>query len=116
MLWDIYQQRKIWDNQATANEAKGKVDQQASTLAQLRGENDRLSLACQAMWEILRDHLDIKDDHLKAKILEVDSRDGVVDGKIGAQTIECKVCGNMTNTNRQTCVMCGAPVENASMF
>lgn len=77
---------------------------------------ERLTLACQAMWELLRDHSDISEDHLKAKILEIDARDGMVDGKIAQQIIDCPACGQKTGTRRGFCIFCGEPVKSDHVF
>lgn len=116
MIWNLYQQRQIWDAQQKTQQASNKVENQANTVSQLKRENERLTLACQSMWELLRDHLGFTDEHLEAKILEVDARDGQVDGKIGPQTVDCPSCGHKTNTMRETCLMCGAPVQSKHVF
>ena len=116
MLWDIYQQRQIWENENKAQEANNKVDRHVNSVGKLHRDNERLTLACQAMWELLRDHLGFTDEHLEAKILEVDGRDGRVDGKMAPQTLDCQACGHKTNSMRQTCVMCGAPVKKTNVF
>lgn len=68
------------------------------------------------MWELLRDHSDLTEDHLKAKILEVDARDGTVDGKIGHEIIDCPDCGQKTGTRRSFCVFCGHTIEDPHAF
>ena len=59
------------------------------------------------MWELLSEHLGFTDEHLKAKILEIDARDGVVDGKIGAEIVDCPHCGQKVSTMKPNCVYCG---------
>ena len=97
------------DAEAVANRQRVRVD---DALYQI----ERLTLACQAMWELLREHTDLTDDHLKAKILEIDARDGTVDGKIGHKVIDCPECGQKTNTRRARCVFCGASVQSDHLF
>ena len=46
----------------------------------LRQQVGRLTLASIAMAEILRDHLGISNETVEAKILEIDLRDGKIDG------------------------------------
>ncbi len=68
------------------------------------------------MWELLRDHSGLTESQLKSKIVEIDGRDGVTDGKIGTEVIACPHCGNKTGTRRLRCVFCGKPVKATHAF
>lgn len=82
----------------------------------LRRELDRLTLANQAMWELLRDHLGFSDEHLRAKITEIDGRDGTVDGKIGADLKTCPSCHRTSRMQTGNCVYCGEKVHGPHVF
>ena len=82
MIWEVYQQTKIAGAERTAERAMSKADRYAADIADVRRLVDRLTLACQAMWELLRDRSDLTEEDIEAKILEIDARDGRVDGKI----------------------------------
>lgn len=116
MIWEIYQQTKINQAKNTAQEAKTSADRQAYDIVSIHEKVDRLTLCCQAMWELLRDHSDLTEEHIDAKILEIDGRDGNIDGKISAQMIDCPACGRPTNTRRSMCVICGAPLSKIHKF
>ncbi|MEO0444712.1 MAG: hypothetical protein AAF191_01415 [Verrucomicrobiota bacterium] len=77
---------------------------------------NHLTLACQAMWELLRDTSEVSEKDLEEKILEVDARDGSVNGKIGNQVLVCGACGRNTNSRRKHCIMCGAPIDRPHQF
>ena len=77
---------------------------------------NRLSLLCQAMWEMLRERAEFTDDQLAAKVLEVDMRDGRGDGRIATQVHDCPSCGRKTNSKRSVCVICGAELPKAHAF
>lgn len=85
-------------------------------LGKLRTKVDRLSLSCQALWELVREHSDISEDDLINKIIEVDLRDGSRDGRIRSSAIECGNCSRNTSPNRDTCFWCGAPVDRPHLF
>jgi hypothetical protein len=85
-------------------------------LEQLERRVNRLSLLCQAMWEMLRERAECTDDQLAAKVLEVDLRDGRNDSRIDTQISECPSCGRNTNSRRSTCVICGAELPRAHAF
>lgn len=99
-----------------AGRAESSADRVFHEVNELRRHVDRLSLACQAMWELLRDRSGLTEGEIEAKILEIDARDGTVDGKMTVQTIPCPSCHRNTNTKRDICVMCGAPIERKHRF
>ncbi len=98
MFWDSYQQTRITGAERAAESAESKTDRYARTLDDLKGHVERLSLACQAMWELLLACSDLTEEDLEKKILEVDARDGCVDGKIGVQVLDCPSCGRKTSS------------------
>lgn len=79
-------------------------------LSHLGRRIDRLSLACQAMWELLREKAGVTEDELRDKILEVDLRDGSTDGRMASSIVECPHCKARTNSRRPTCIMCGLEI------
>jgi hypothetical protein len=116
MLWDVYQQARIAGAERTAESAESKVERSARTVEDLQRHVDRLSLACQALWELLRERSDLTEDDIERKMLEIDGRDGTVDGKIGVQALDCPSCGRKTSSKRNSCVMCGAPIKRPYPF
>ena len=101
------------DAQSTAPST---VNSHAADLLSINQKLERLSITCQAMWELLRDYSDLTEEHLVAKIIEIDSRDGSADGKISAQMINCHACGRPSNTRRSSCVICGAELIKPHKF
>ncbi len=99
-----------------AHRAQTKADRSAGEVSDLKQQVERLSLACQAMWELLRDYSGMSEEHIESKILEIDGRDGRVDGKIATLILTCTACGKPTNSKRQFCVLCGARVERPHQF
>ena len=112
IIWNIIQHRQISKARETAETASHKIDSLSARKDNNKQDVEELTLACQAMWELLRDHLGFTDEHLKAKILEVDARDGMVDGKIGAEVMDCPHCGQKTSTVRKNCVYCGNSITS----
>lgn len=93
-----------------------KPERYTDDMLQLRRHVDRLTLACQAMWELIRDRGLATEAELEEKVLEVDLRDGKADGRIASQVITCPSCGSNTNSRRTQCVMCGAPLKKEHLF
>ena len=101
---------------AGLNRANAKADRQGYKIDDLTYKVERLSLACQGMWELIRDRTQITEQDLEAKITEIDGRDGRVDGKMSIQSLTCHECGKPTNSKRSYCVMCGAPLRRQHKF
>jgi hypothetical protein len=116
MLWESYQPARVAGAERAAENAEAKVERCANKVEDLQRQVERLSLACQAMWELLRGCSDLTEEDLEKRILEVDGRDGCVDGKIGAQALDCPSCGRKTSSKRSTCVMSGAPIKRPYPF
>lgn len=116
MLWEGYQQSQIASASNKAERAMSKADRYADDIREIRQQAERLSLACQAMWELVRERTGLSEDELERKILEIDARDGRIDGKIGTQSLTCHACGKPTNSKREFCVMCGAPLRRQHKF
>ena len=93
--------------QNEAASAQRKADQVGQRLDDLERRTDRLSLACQALWEILREQTNISEDAVFARMEAIDLRDGQADGKIGGKVFECVKCGRTINSRRPVCVYCG---------
>jgi hypothetical protein len=114
MIWDS--QQRYEDAQSAAERAQSKSEHLGAELKALQRQVDRMALACQAMWEIISENSDFKEEDLEKKMLEIDLRDGKSDGKIGASVLNCPSCGAKTNSRRPTCIICGAPVTSPHKF
>ena len=69
------------------------------------------TLASIAMAEILRDHLGISSETIEAKILEIDLRDGKIDGTFTLPPKTCKDCGRVSGPMSTACLYCGVASE-----
>lgn len=79
----------------------------AGDIRDLRAQLERLTLMNQALWELLRDRLQISDAELEQKVGEVDLRDGVADGKLTATAVRCPNCSRVCNSRHAKCLYCG---------
>ena len=77
---------------------------------------EKLSLLCQAMWELLRERAEVTDAMLAEKVLEVDLRDGRQDSRIGESVFNCPHCKSPVNSRSPRCVMCGKVVPTPHPF
>lgn len=120
MFYSMFRKAHRHNHMATAFEnassAKAKSDHLYGEVKRLTQQVDRLTLASQALWELLRDHGDLTEDKLASKMLEVDLRDGVQDGRIGPGKTHCPSCKRLTGTHRDICLYCGADVDRDHAF
>lgn len=69
---------------------------------------DRLTLVCQALWELLKERGELTEEDLATKIGEIDLRDDRADGKISKQIKHCPKCDRIMSPRHQKCMYCGA--------
>ena len=115
-LFDVYQQGKINEAQQQAARAANKADRFADDIKSLERRLDRMTLATQALWEMLRDAGHLAEDALLAKMQEIDLRDGSADGKITRTITVCPQCGRNSNSKRLECLYCGSPLPSPNLF
>jgi hypothetical protein len=111
MFFDIYQQHRINEVSAGLDSAKHRNQRQETEIQGMRRQLDRVTMACQGMWELIRENSDITEEMLAERIQQIDLRDGVADGKMSAQVVSCSACGRKTSARRGFCIMCGEPVS-----
>ena len=116
MLWDLLQDFEIQDAKHEARSAADRANDSEGRVVGIQAQVDRLTLASQAMWELLQEHTGLKESQLKAKMVDIDSRDGAQDGKIGVKAVCCPHCGKMTSGQRGRCVYCGKAVQGGHIF
>jgi len=75
---------------------------------------DRLLMITEALWMLIKQEHGYTDDVLTKLIMEIDQRDGRLDGH-GAKEppIECAACGRTNAANRSLCMYCGKPLPTS---
>lgn len=107
VFYELKQTGDINRAQHDAAAANSRAERLGTRVEDLERRADRLALACQALWEILRTNLGMSDEQIRDKMGEIDLRDGVADGRITAQVANCAHCGRPVRTSRETCLFCG---------
>jgi hypothetical protein len=78
-----------------------------ASVQQLEARVDKLVLVCRSMWELVRDNTSLTEDDLMNKVLELDLRDGVADGKMQQGVQKCAHCGRALSPRHARCLYCG---------
>ena len=72
---------------------------------------DQLVLVCQAMWELLAEQTSLSEEDLRAKVNELDLRDGRRDGRLNRRVTTplptCPECGAGISRKFNRCMLCG---------
>ena len=112
LLWELWQHRRIGDNESNATDAKRTSDDAIARIKELEHTTDKLLLVSQALWEILQERDGLDDEKLLAKVKEIDLRDGRLDGKLARSTqVKCPKCENFLNRQHRHCIYCGEAIE-----
>ena len=118
-LWEAHQQHRIGNAQRSAESAKDTADQLRSEVNDLKRKTEALTIASQAMWELVRERTGFTDADILAKMQEIDLRDGQADGKITGTLVYCLACRRGTHSKRKLCIYCGEllpPADPAHVF
>jgi len=119
-LWDVYQQGQIESASATADLAHSAVlnaeDRAKRQIARLESKIDGLALVSQALWELVRERTNLTDEDIRAKMSEIDQRDGRVDGRLLGGPTACKGCGRPVHSRQSTCMYCGSAIDRKHVF
>jgi hypothetical protein len=115
-FWNLHQQRQIADATSTARTAKQEATEKTERLRELEFTIQRMALASQALWEILRDRLGIPESELLAKMEEIDLRDEVADQRITHQVNTCPQCQRKIGARHPRCHFCGAAAPKPHVF
>lgn len=115
-LWNLGQDMTRNTGASDAARAQTRVASVADDVERLSKQVERLTLASQAMWEMLRATGSFSEEDLLAKMEEVDLRDGRADGKIGMARLQCPNCRRITNSRRGNCMYCGTEFVRQHVF
>lgn len=70
---------------------------------------DELALILRAMWALLEDG-GVSNEQLIAKIEELDLKDGVADGRVRREPVDCPSCDSKIPAGLTKCQYCGGEV------
>jgi hypothetical protein len=92
---------------AQASEAARTASDADRAVHSLEDRLDRLTLACTAMWALIREKTDLTEEDLVRKVKELDLGAGQGDPKIGRQLAKCPQCGHVMSPRHRRCLYCG---------
>jgi len=90
--------------------ARKAADKALTEVDELELRLNRTLLVMEAMWTLLRDNTELTDEDLAARMVELDSGDGRIDGHARREPLLCEECNRPTSQRIPRCVWCGHPV------
>ncbi len=76
----------------------------------LKTQVERLYMITEALWEFAKDKHGFDDKDLFRKVMEIDGRDGRIDGKVRHKPVPCPECNHTLPRNKAFCLYCGTYV------
>lgn len=116
LLFDLYQQGRINDAEATAQDSSRQAAASHERVRQLEESLARLALLNAAMWSLLKDRTGLTDAALSARMRDIDLRDGVEDGKFTPSVQTCQKCNRTMAPRHRHCIYCGGERLATSPF
>ncbi|MCH7959641.1 MAG: hypothetical protein IID08_05900 [Candidatus Hydrogenedentes bacterium] len=80
-------------------------------VAELTRKVHRLELLNQAIWELVRDRMNLSEQEIESKVKEIDQRDGIADDRISEIPLKCPSCGRVSSSRFWKCLYCGQEFE-----
>jgi len=83
----------------------------ASEVVLLKAQVERLLLITEALWTILKEKNGLDDQELLKQIVQIDLRDGRLDGRVASTPPEpCPKCQRIVAKGSVRCMYCGEPL------
>ena len=109
ILWNSSQEGRIWQAEDRIDSATLTVETLKNQVTDALERLDHANLVTLALWELIAERHSSTVEQLRAKVAEIDLRDGVQDGQFGGQAAQCTGCGRPMNSKRPRCMYCGMP-------
>ena len=103
-----------WPNSPSTNEplpSRPSSTPGASDISQLQLQAERLLMITEALWTILKEKHGLEDQELLRQMVQIDLRDGRLDGRVAATPPEpCPKCQRIVAKQSVRCMYCGEPL------
>jgi hypothetical protein len=110
MLWDLFQQYQIGqldDKIDRVQNGASKDPFARQSTHDLEERVERLALISYALFELLQEATGVTEEKLRAKVVEIDLRDGKGDGRATPQPSKCPKCEATISPKFGRCLFCG---------
>jgi len=110
--------RRITNVTANVRAIDQRMDEGELSAVSLRRDIEKLYLVVEALWAIVRQATDLKDEDLQKLMQEIDLQDGKPDGRNANNTtvVHCAKCGKTLLKGQSACAYCGEPITHGGAF
>ncbi|MCI0343515.1 MAG: hypothetical protein L0216_20605 [Planctomycetales bacterium] len=108
LFWELHQREQIREAASAAGRARSAAAAVGQEIEDLRRLVEKNLMITEALWTLVRDKLGWSDDRLAERVIEVDLKDGQLDGRVRRGARPCAACGRMLGKDRLSCLYCGA--------
>ena len=116
LFWEFRQSQRIGQAEAEAERGRSKAAEARREAQDVDARLDKLTLACMAMWELVKEKTGLTEEDLMERVRQIDLSDGRLDGKIQKQIARCPKCDHVMSARHQKCMYCGATKLDAKPF
>ena len=110
MLWDLVQHsqiRRLDEKVDRLHDTAHRESIARDATEHLEEKVERLALITRALFELLQESSGASEERLRAKITEIDLRDGQADGRMTPIPKRCPKCDAMMSPRFRRCLFCG---------
>ena len=110
MIWDLIQHYQISQLDHKIDAVRDGASRDGLARDATRRLEDRveaMALVTQALFELLQESSGVSEARLRAKITEIDLRDGQADGRMTRRPKKCPKCDAMMSPKFGRCLFCG---------
>ena len=93
-----------------AADAVGEARRARSATDSLDARLDRMMLAFETMWTLVREKLQVSEEDFAARMNDLDLSDGTLDGKVRKGAVSCPKCGRTISRRLPKCIYCSQPI------
>ena len=116
-LWEVHQQRRILEAEATANRAASDARESRFTSNDHQARLDTMALTIMGMWSLMQDRMGVTEAELVERMQQLDLQDGKLDGKVApTMSSQCRGCRRRMSTRHKRCVYCGGEALDTRPF
>lgn len=87
--------------------AENELAARRDKIRDLKAQVDQLYLLTESLWEFIRKDNNLDEIEIFKKVMDIDARDGKIDGKSARPPKKCHKCGHILPKLRPFCLYCG---------
>jgi len=114
LLWELRQNRKIRGAESAASQGATQAALTETRVKQVETRVAKLATVCQALWSLLMEQTDLKDEDLLKRVSQLEAQTGQAAGEV-AKAPPCPKCKRPMPKNGR-CLYCGATIEPSNAF